>query len=68
MLAYKSVVGLALELGRYNITVNSYAPGLIETPMGKCQHDVLNRSVLKFEQRPLLEDPAERLRSWIQNQ
>lgn len=23
----------ALELGRYNITVNSYAPGIIETPL-----------------------------------
>jgi NAD(P)-dependent dehydrogenase (short-subunit alcohol dehydrogenase family) len=27
----------ALELGRYNITVNSYAPGVIETPLSKCR-------------------------------
>jgi NAD(P)-dependent dehydrogenase (short-subunit alcohol dehydrogenase family) len=27
----------ALELGRYNITVNSYAPGLIKTPLRKCR-------------------------------
>ena len=26
----------AMELGRYNITVNCYAPGVIETPLSKC--------------------------------
>ncbi|KAG2121971.1 NAD(P)-binding protein [Suillus clintonianus] len=26
----------ALQLGQYGITVNSYAPGIIATPMGKC--------------------------------
>ena len=31
----------ALELGRYKITVNSYAPGVIETPMSTCQHGIL---------------------------
>jgi NAD(P)-dependent dehydrogenase (short-subunit alcohol dehydrogenase family) len=30
------LIGAALELGRYGITVNSYAPGMIHTQMGGC--------------------------------
>ena len=30
------LIGAALELGRYDITVNSYAPGVIHTQMSKC--------------------------------
>jgi hypothetical protein len=32
-LALKKPLVLALELGKYNITVNAYAPGVIETPL-----------------------------------
>jgi len=31
----------ALELGRYRITVNSYAPGVIDTPMSMCRDGIL---------------------------
>lgn len=41
VLGHNSVIGSALELGRYNITVNAYAPGIIETPMCMCQHDAV---------------------------
>jgi len=37
----------ALELGRYHITVNSYAPGVIDTPMGTYQ-DLVAGSGLKY--------------------
>jgi NAD(P)-dependent dehydrogenase (short-subunit alcohol dehydrogenase family) len=30
------LIRAALELGRYGITVNSYAPGLIQTPLSEC--------------------------------
>lgn len=29
------LIELALELGQYGITVNSYAPGIIQTPLSK---------------------------------
>ena len=34
--------GTALELGKYNVTGNCYAPGAIETPLSMCQQ--ANRS------------------------
>ncbi|KAG0697574.1 hypothetical protein DFH29DRAFT_945720 [Suillus ampliporus] len=33
LLSYSLTQSAALQLGRYGITVNSYAPGIIETPM-----------------------------------
>lgn len=32
----RSLIDSALELGRHNITVNSYAPGPVDTPLCKC--------------------------------
>ena len=36
LLSNEPLIGAAVELGRYGITVNSYAPGVIKTPMSKC--------------------------------
>ena len=38
----------AVEFGHYKITVNSYAPGIVETPMCTCAHGVLTLVTLRI--------------------
>lgn len=49
----------AIELGQYGITVNAYAPGVIQTPMSKSMMDDSG----KVDYSSLVDDPCSR--NWI---
>ncbi|KAG0691865.1 hypothetical protein DFH29DRAFT_974583 [Suillus ampliporus] len=52
----------ALELGKYDITVNAYAPGMIQTAMSKVDQDMMDTSG-KVDIEGLVDDPGSR--KWI---
>lgn len=63
LLSSGSLIGAALELGRYGITVNSYAPGVIQTPMSK-RHVLYSCGGTQFGQR---RSGRRTLRTWIKS-
>jgi 3-oxoacyl-[acyl-carrier protein] reductase len=52
---------LAIELGRYNITVNAVAPGFVETAMTKQTADRLGMDFEQFKQGAASQIPVQRI-------